>query len=379
MNKSQFNQNLNKIGIKSSNNSYPGNVRTQFGIKNIQNNSKKGNNSNNNSNSNSNSNNNSNNNFLNYLNNSKNNNSKNNSSKNNNSRNNGSKNNGSKNNGSRNNGSKNNGSRNNNSRNNGSKNNGSRNNGSKNNGSKNNGSKNNGSRNNNNIQYDGVSGNNSGSDSGGKNYLLSIFFTIFSVVLLFFVVKLGYYIYVSDCEKKPLVEYLFSMSLEPCGKTADIVRSVLHEEEVFHISDQIYNYESAKCKCKSYGVRFATEQEIIEAYNQGANWCTYGWCEGGKAFYPVQTNYYEAIQNDPDKRNSCNKPGVNGGVFNPSMKFGINCYGIKPEGDHIESGIDTSDNDIQDYCDVDDVKEIVKVNTSDKIVSFNNDKWSKFD
>ena len=226
-----------------------------------------------------------------------------------------------------------------------------------------------------NFEYDG---NNSG-NKGGKNYILSVFFTIFSIVLLFFVVKLGYYIYVSDCDKKPLVEYLFSMSLEPCGKTADIVRSILHEEEVFHISDQIYNYESAKCKCKSYGVRFATEQEIIEAYNQGANWCTYGWCEGGKAFYPVQTNYYQAIQNDPDKRNSCSKPGVNGGVFNPSMKFGINCYGIKPKGAHIQSDIDTSEKDIQDYCDVDDVKEIVKVNTSDKIVSFNNDKWSKFD
>ena len=51
MSESQFNQNLNKIGIKTSNNSYPGNVRTRFGIKNIHNNSNKRNTSNNGNNS----------------------------------------------------------------------------------------------------------------------------------------------------------------------------------------------------------------------------------------------------------------------------------------------------------------------------------------
>ncbi len=218
--------------------------------------------------------------------------------------------------------------------------------------------------------------NSSNNHNSTGNSLLYIFFTVFSIVLLFFVVKLGYYIYVSDCNRKPLAEYLFSFSLEPCGKSANIIRSVLHEEEVFHISDQIYNYEMAKCKCASYGVRLATEQEIIQAYNQGANWCTYGWCEGGKAFYPVQTNYYEAIQDNPEKRNSCKKPGINGGVFNPNLKFGINCYGVKPKGVHtMEDIVDEP----QEFCELDEVKEVVKVNTNDRIVSFNNDKWSKYD
>ena len=218
--------------------------------------------------------------------------------------------------------------------------------------------------------------NSSTNQNSSGNSLLYVFYTVFSIVLLFFVIKLGYYIYVSDCNRKPLAEYLFSFSLEPCGKSANIIRSVLHEEEVFHISDQIYNYEMAKCKCASYGVRLATEQEIIQAYNQGANWCTYGWCEGGKAFYPVQTNYYEAIQGDPEKRNSCKKPGINGGVFNPNLKFGINCYGVKPKGVHIMEDIV---DEPQEFCELDEVKEVVKVNTNDKIVSFNNDKWSKYD
>jgi hypothetical protein len=27
----------------------------------------------------------------------------------------------------------------------------------------------------------------------------------------------------------------------------------------------------------------------------------------------------------------CGRPGVNGGYFDPTMKFGVNCYGVKPK------------------------------------------------
>ena len=32
-------------------------------------------------------------------------------------------------------------------------------------------------------------------------------------------------------------------------------------------------------------------------------------------------------------KNSCGKPGVNGSKFNPNFKFGVNCYGYKPDPD----------------------------------------------
>ena len=51
--------------------------------------------------------------------------------------------------------------------------------------------------------------------------------------------------------------------------------------------------EEAKCKCASYNGRLATESEIVDAYNNGANWCTYGWTDGVKAFYPVQKEFYD--------------------------------------------------------------------------------------
>ena len=60
-------------------------------------------------------------------------------------------------------------------------------------------------------------------------------------------------------------------------------------KEVFHISDQIYTFDEAKCKCASYGATLATENQMKQAYNEGAHWCTYGWTDGQKAFYPVQS------------------------------------------------------------------------------------------
>ena len=34
------------------------------------------------------------------------------------------------------------------------------------------------------------------------------------------------------------------------------------------------------------------------------------------------------------KGDECGKPGINGGYFSdPTMKFGVNCYGVKPDPD----------------------------------------------
>ena len=198
--------------------------------------------------------------------------------------------------------------------------------------------------------------------------LIKLFMIVFTIILLFFVLKLAYYIYL-DCNKMDLSSYLFSFQIDPCKKEEDIVRTVLDEKEVFHISDQIYTYEEAKCKCASYNGRLATENEIVNAYNKGANWCTYGWTEGVKAFYPVQEEFYDInIMNFQ----SCGTPGINGGSFSPDLKFGINCYGIKPKGKIINPVKNIEEENI---CDSDKIKSTI----NDKITAFNNSKWSEFD
>ena len=48
--------------------------------------------------------------------------------------------------------------------------------------------------------------------------------------------------------------------------------------------------------------------------------------------FPTQKNTWEELQNNPLRKNECGKPGVNGGYFhNKDLKFGANCYGVKPK------------------------------------------------
>ena len=48
-------------------------------------------------------------------------------------------------------------------------------------------------------------------------------------------------------------------------------------KEVFHIFNNVYTYNEAKEACEDYDARLASYDEIESAYNNGANWCSYGW------------------------------------------------------------------------------------------------------
>ena len=104
--------------------------------------------------------------------------------------------------------------------------------------------------------------------------------------------------------------------------------------EVFHIDDSQFTYADAPAVCAAYGAELATLEQIIDAYNHGAEWCGYGWSAGGFALYPTQKATWQALQAEPDtvKRTACGRPGVNGGYFDPNTKFGVNCFGFKPLG-----------------------------------------------
>jgi hypothetical protein len=105
--------------------------------------------------------------------------------------------------------------------------------------------------------------------------------------------------------------------------------------EVFHVSDKAFIYDEAEAVCAAYGATLATLEQVIEAYNSGAEWCSYGWSAGGMALYPTQKATWDALQREVDstKRTGCGRPGVNGGYFDPMTKFGVNCFGFKPKGD----------------------------------------------
>ena len=162
-----------------------------------------------------------------------------------------------------------------------------------------------------------------------------------------------------------------------------LIQSILHPKEVFHIANQEYTYEQSKCKCESYGARLATKNEVIESYNKGAHWCTYGWSEGQHAYYPVQKCEWDKMVAENDRfsekhKKYCGIPGVNGGHFsNPELKFGVNCYGIKPKGIVVKEK-DATCNKEHHFCQMNQNFNASHKLKSDEITGFNNDKWSEY-
>ena len=110
------------------------------------------------------------------------------------------------------------------------------------------------------------------------------------------------------------------------------------KKQVFHIPDNKYDYENSKAICQAYGGRLATYNEINDAYNNGADWCGFGWSDGQMALYPTQYEKWETLQGIKGHEHDCGRPGINGGYMqNPYIKFGVNCYGVKPpQSNHSE-------------------------------------------
>lgn len=106
----------------------------------------------------------------------------------------------------------------------------------------------------------------------------------------------------------------------------------IEQNEVFNISTNSFTYEDAKAVCSIYDAELATYDQIEEAYNNGAEWCSYGWSANQMAFFPTQKTTWDKLQESETHKNNCGRPGVNGGyIDNPYIKFGVNCYGKKPD------------------------------------------------
>ena len=230
-----------------------------------------------------------------------------------------------------------------------------------------------------------------------KKVLIAIAILIVIAIIIYIAISLIHY-YNTECyEKKKFINYLFNFSNnEVCiqekapvpatpvqlpEERKRILPILEKKEEVFHISNQDYSYEQSKCKCESYGARLATKAEVTDAYNNGAHWCSYGWTEKQSAYYPVQKcEWDKIIENNqrlpPNEKKYCGIPGVNGGFFsNPELKFGVNCYGVKPKGKISKEK--KAYCPPMNFCKLENNYEASNKLDTDEIVGFNNEQWSK--
>jgi hypothetical protein len=153
-------------------------------------------------------------------------------------------------------------------------------------------------------------------------------------------------------------------------------------DQVFNVSNNLYTYSDAKDVCSSLGAKLATYDQIEKAYNDGAEWCNYGWSDNQMAFFPTQKSTWNLLQTSDKTKNNCGRPGINGGYMaNPYMKFGVNCYGQKPDPTPEETALMQSNVPTTATDTVLDEKVKFWKKNRDKLLvinSFNHNKWSEY-
>ena len=175
-------------------------------------------------------------------------------------------------------------------------------------------------------------GNNEGASSGSN--LMGIIIVVILVCLLivnalqyFFSINVTAYIRDLFAPVKKLDIVVDQSLYQPAP-----VPEIKFKKQVFNIPGNYYDYENAKALCKAYGAELATYDQIEKAYNNGAEWCNYGWSANQQALFPTQKKTYDHLQTVPGHENDCGRTGVNGGYMaNPKLRFGVNCYGNKPK------------------------------------------------
>lgn len=98
------------------------------------------------------------------------------------------------------------------------------------------------------------------------------------------------------------------------------------QKEVYHVKSNFFKKSDANKVCKGlFNSDIATKLQLEEESNKGAHWCNYGWTADNNAYYP--------LNKDTDSKTCSGKKGLNGGSFpnSDNYKFGINCFGIKPD------------------------------------------------
>ena len=156
------------------------------------------------------------------------------------------------------------------------------------------------------------------------------------------------------------------------------------DEEVFHVSNNLYTYDDAQFVCGALDASLATYDQVEAAYNKGAEWCGYGWSADQMALYPTQKDTWQKLQKYGEN-NDCGRPGINGGfIGNPNVRFGVNCYGKKPAAS--EQDLDDMQNATYTYPksaadEVNEAKVAFWKKNADKLLvlnSFNKDQWSEY-
>ena len=190
----------------------------------------------------------------------------------------------------------------------------------------------------NNSNSSSISTTDSSSSSSGFGKIIQIIIIVILIILIiinafqyFFSINITAYI--TDLfTNKPVVNVVVDQTTMNDSYNSAPVPTIKFKKQVFYIPGNYYNYTNAKALCNAYGARLANYDEVEKSYNNGGEWCNYGWSDGQMALFPTQQKTFDNLQKIKGHEHDCGRPGVNGGyIANPNVQFGVNCYGNKPK------------------------------------------------
>ena len=196
--------------------------------------------------------------------------------------------------------------------------------------------------------FDTTSNNNNNNEyymsSSISGYIILFIFIVFLILLFWYFIPFSFlnyfnYKYITGIFDIFTDHPSISVDVDttPENTTTSSLSTIIPPDQVFNIPGNYYNYNDAKSLCNAYGSRLANYSEVENAYNNGAEWCNYGWSDDQMALFPTQAETYKNLQKIPGHEHDCGRPGINGGyISNPKVRFGVNCYGKKPKMTDIE-------------------------------------------
>jgi len=187
------------------------------------------------------------------------------------------------------------------------------------------------------VLFDTLGVTNTSEEGSMPNKALSILEVIMWGLFIFLLMINGLQ-YFFELDVKAALVNLFSpeprIDMQVDSKNIQIDEKPVSNDEVFHIPGNKYTYKQAHAVCKAFNSELASYSQIEEAYNNGGEWCSYGWSADQMALFPTQKVTWQKLQTKSKcgTNSDCGRPGINGGYMaNKNIRFGVNCFGAKPD------------------------------------------------
>jgi len=187
---------------------------------------------------------------------------------------------------------------------------------------------------------------NSSTQIGSSNSLSSILLTLVICIIVFFIFQYLLNTYfkaylINMFSHHPEIDIVVDHHNPPPNSNgpgsssssgSSSIPEIKFRKQVFNIPGNSYTYDNANALCKAYGASLATYKQVEDAYENGGEWCNYGWSDKQMALFPTQIATFDHLQTIKGHEHDCGRPGINGGyIANPNVRFGVNCYGYKPK------------------------------------------------